>query len=100
RPSILSQCPMGHRSHQRLLRPTGTAHITRDRKRPGSNGRSSGPSIRRRMKGPLTHLWEYGQWLDPYTQGEHIRNHLLRAIYGTLSNFKTMDPENYANIEL
>lgn len=52
------------------------------------------------MKGPLTHLWEYGQWLDPYTQGEHIRNHLLRAIYGTLSNFKTMDPENYANIEL
>ncbi|KAI9929635.1 hypothetical protein ASPWEDRAFT_41150 [Aspergillus wentii DTO 134E9] len=60
----------------------------------------SDPSIRRRMKGPLTHFWEYGQWLDPYTQGEHIRDHLLRAIYGTFSNVKTMEPETYANLEL
>lgn len=52
------------------------------------------------MKGPLTHFWEYGQWLDPYTQGEHIRDHLLRAIYGTFLNVKTMDPEKYANLEL
>lgn len=58
------------------------------------------PSIRRRMKGPLTHFWEHGQWLDPYTQGEHIHGRLPRAIYGTFSNVKTMDPENYANIEL
>ncbi|OJJ81858.1 uncharacterized protein ASPGLDRAFT_49832 [Aspergillus glaucus CBS 516.65] len=58
------------------------------------------PSIRRRMKGPLTHFWEYGQWLDPYAQGEHIRDHLLRAIYGTFSNIKIMDPENYTNLEL
>ena len=26
---------------------------------------------------PATHFWEYGQWLDPYTEGEHIRDHLL-----------------------
>lgn len=58
------------------------------------------PSTRRRMKGPLTHFWEYGQWLDPYAQSEHIRDHLLRAIYGTFSNIKIMDPENYTNLEL
>lgn len=37
--------------------------------------------VRRRMKGPLTHFWEYGQRLNPYTHGEHIRDHLLMAIY-------------------
>ncbi len=47
----------------------------------------------------LTHYWEYGQWLDPYTDGEHIRDHLLRAIYGTLSNVKAMEPEQWANLE-
>jgi hypothetical protein len=52
------------------------------------------------MKGPLTHFWEYGQSLDPYTQGEHIRDHLLRAIYGTFSNVKTMEPDTYANLKL
>jgi FAD dependent oxidoreductase len=58
------------------------------------------PTVRRRMKGPLTHFWEYGQLLDPYTQGEHIRDHLLRAIYGTFSNVKTMEPDTYANLKL
>lgn len=58
------------------------------------------PKIRRRMHGPLTHFWEYGQWLDPYINGEHIRDHLLRAIYGTFSNVKTMEPDTYANLEL
>ncbi|KAJ5519300.1 hypothetical protein N7453_001722 [Penicillium expansum] len=57
------------------------------------------PTIKHRMKGPLTHFWEYGQWLDPYTQAEHIRDHLLCAIYGTFSNVKTMEPETYANLE-
>lgn len=57
------------------------------------------PIVPRRMKIPATHFWEYGQWLDPYTQGEHIRDHLLRAIYGTLSNIKTMDPLTHANLE-
>jgi len=47
----------------------------------------------------LTHYWEYGQWHDPYTEGEHIRDHLLRAIYGTMSNVKTMEPETWANLE-
>lgn len=47
----------------------------------------------------LTHYWEYGQWNDPYTEGEHIRDHLLRAIYGTMSNIKTMEPETWANLE-
>ena len=47
----------------------------------------------------LTHYWEYGQWNDPYTEGEHIRDHLLRAIYGTMSNVKTLEPDTWANLE-
>ena len=58
------------------------------------------PTLRARMKLPNTHYWEYGQWLDPYTQAERIRDHLLRAIYGTFSNVKTLEPEHYANLEL
>ncbi|WP_084350723.1 FAD-dependent oxidoreductase [Millisia brevis] len=50
------------------------------------------------MKFPATHFWEYGQWLDPYTSGELVRDHLLRAIYGTFSNVKRMEPEQYANL--
>ncbi|EXF74208.1 hypothetical protein CFIO01_06802 [Colletotrichum fioriniae PJ7] len=57
------------------------------------------PTNDMKMKGPLTHFWEYGQWLDPYTNGEHIRDHLLRAIYGTFHNVKEMEPETYANLE-
>jgi hypothetical protein len=60
---------------------------------------SPDPTISLRMKGPLTHFWEYGQWLDPYTKGEHIRDHLLRAIYGTFYNIKTMEPGTYANLD-
>lgn len=48
---------------------------------------------------PATHFWEYGQWLDPYAEGEHIRDYLLRALYGTFSNVKRMEPETYANLE-
>jgi hypothetical protein len=55
--------------------------------------------IRNRMVRPMTHYWEYGQALDPYTQGENIRDHLLRAIYGTFSNVKTQEPEKYANLD-
>lgn len=58
------------------------------------------PKLRRRMKGPLTHFWEYGQWLDPYKEGERIRDYLLRAIYGTFSNVKTQSPEEHANLVL
>lgn len=58
------------------------------------------PTLRRRMKNPATHFWEYGQWLDPYKSGEQVRDHLLRAIYGTFSNVKTMEPDKYANLEL
>ncbi|MEC9113990.1 MAG: FAD-dependent oxidoreductase, partial [Actinomycetota bacterium] len=47
----------------------------------------------------LTHYWEYGQWCDPYTEGEHIRDHLLQAVYGTMSNVKAMEPEQWANLE-
>ncbi len=47
----------------------------------------------------LTHYWEYGQWNDPYTEAEHIRDHLLRAIYGTMRNVKTAEPEAWANLE-
>lgn len=56
------------------------------------------PTLHIRMKGPLTHFSEYGQWLDMYRQSEHVRDHLMRAIYGTFSNVKTMEPENYANL--
>ncbi|MEM9609514.1 MAG: FAD-dependent oxidoreductase [Actinomycetota bacterium] len=52
-----------------------------------------------RLTRRLTHYWEYGQWNDPYTEGEHIRDHLLRAIYGTMWNVKTMEPEAWANLE-
>jgi len=58
------------------------------------------PTIRRRMLFPATHFWEYGQYLDPYTEGEHIRDHLLRAVYGTFSNVKTVEPATYAALEL
>ncbi|KIX92001.1 uncharacterized protein Z520_12272 [Fonsecaea multimorphosa CBS 102226] len=58
------------------------------------------PTVRRRMLGPMTHFWEYGNWLDPYSQGENIRDHLLRAIYGTFSNVKTIQPDEYANLAL
>ena len=34
----------------------------------------------------LSHYWEYGQWNDPYTEGEHIRDHLLRAVYDLRSH--------------
>ena len=61
--------------------------------------RANDPTIRKRMKRPFTHFWEYGQSLDPYTKGEEIRDHLLRAIYGTFSNVKTMEPDLYANLE-
>lgn len=57
-------------------------------------------SIPRRMKLPMTHLWEYGQHLDMYTKGEHIRDHLLRALYGTLSNVKTSQPDLWRNLRL
>lgn len=62
--------------------------------------KSDDSSIPRRMKRPLTHFWEYGQYLDPYTQGEHIRDHLLRAVYGTFSNVKTAEPDTYAYLQL
>lgn len=49
---------------------------------------------------PATHFWEYGQWLDPYTSGEHVRDYLMRALYGTFSNVKKLEPHAYANLEL
>jgi hypothetical protein len=48
---------------------------------------------------PATHFWEYGQWLDPYTSGELVRDYLMRALFGTFSNVKRMEPEAYANLE-
>lgn len=57
------------------------------------------PNADKKMNWPLTHFWEYGQWLDPYTQGEHIRDHLLRSLYGTFYNVKTMEPEKHSNLD-
>ncbi|MCB0966007.1 MAG: FAD-dependent oxidoreductase [Ilumatobacter sp.] len=64
------------------------------------HARTPDPDTRRRMLFPATHFWEYGQWLDPYTDAEHIRDHLLCAIYGTFSNVKTIEPDTWANLEL
>lgn len=60
---------------------------------------SSDPSQAWMMKFPATHYWEYGQWLDPYTSGELVRDYLMRALYGTFSNVKKLEPEAYANLE-
>lgn len=48
---------------------------------------------------PATHYWEYGQSLDLFTDGEEIRDHLLRALYGTFYNVKKAQPEQYGNLE-
>ena len=64
-----------------------------------SEFRFSDPSQPWMTKFPATHFWEYGQWLDPYTSGEHVRDHLMRALYGTFSNVKRLQPEAYANLE-
>ncbi len=60
---------------------------------------SADPSQAWMMQFPATHYWEYGQWLDPYTSGELVRDYLMRALYGTFSNVKNADPEQYANLE-
>lgn len=48
---------------------------------------------------PATHFWEYGQWLDPYSSGEQVRDHLMKALFGTFSNVKKLEPERYASLE-
>lgn len=48
---------------------------------------------------PATHFWEYGQWLNPYKSGEFIRDYLMRALFGTFSNVKKLDPVQYANLD-
>lgn len=57
------------------------------------------PSQAWMMQFPATHYWEYGQWLDPYVSGEFVRDYLMRALYGTFSNVKTMEPEAHAHLE-
>ncbi|MCH3950281.1 MAG: FAD-dependent oxidoreductase [Acidaminococcus sp.] len=52
------------------------------------------------MSLPKTHFWEYGQWLDQYSDGEAIRDHLLQAIIGTYDNVRRKDPKKYANLKL
>lgn len=59
----------------------------------------SDPSEPWMSKFPATHFWEYGQWLDPYTSGEHVRDYLMRALFGAFSNVKRLEPEKYANLE-
>jgi hypothetical protein len=66
--------------------------------RVASPDRVNTTTVPKLMTLPLTHFWEYGQWLDPYVEGERIRDHLLRAIYGTFANVKAMEPEKFANL--
>ncbi|HEY4375889.1 MAG TPA: FAD-dependent oxidoreductase, partial [Acidimicrobiales bacterium] len=49
---------------------------------------------------PATHFWEYGQFLDLYRDGELVRDYLLRALYGTFSNVKRLEPATYSNLAL
>jgi hypothetical protein len=53
------------------------------------------------MHYPATHFWEYGQFMDFYEDDteEKVRDHLLRALYGTMYNVRTADPETYAGLE-
>ncbi|MGI6216742.1 MAG: FAD-dependent oxidoreductase [Coriobacteriales bacterium] len=50
--------------------------------------------------GHRTHFWEYGQYMDMRVPGneEFIRDHLLRALYGTMHNVKAAHPEKYRNL--
>ena len=66
---------------------------------PGRENRR-GPVVNGGASNPLTHFWEYGQWMDPYADAEAIRDHLFRAIYGTFANVKRMAPDRYANLAL
>ncbi|UTN85411.1 FAD-dependent oxidoreductase [Pseudomonas aeruginosa] len=95
---------MGNRSVQGLREPERPAVGGRCREctRAPGRGNPSTPEFRFGSKAdvfPATHFWEYGQWLDPYTNGELIRDYLMRALYGTFSNVKNLEPENYANLE-
>ncbi len=60
------------------------------------NIRSASPSFAGQFSAGAN---KYGQWLDPYSEGERIRDYLLRALYGTFSNVKRLEPEKYANLE-
>ncbi len=50
--------------------------------------------------GGWDHFWECGQWLDKTIEGEFVRDHLFRAIYGTFSTAKKRSPNRNANLEL
>jgi len=67
--------------------------------RPGVDNRP-GPFVGKLRSDALTHYWEYGQWLDPYSEAEHIRDHLLCSLYGTFATVKRKAPKIYANLEL
>lgn len=69
---------------------------------PSAGANPSTPAFRFGSKNdvfPATHFWEYGQWLDPYTSGELVRDYLMRALYGTFANVKRLEPEAYANLQ-
>jgi hypothetical protein len=52
------------------------------------------------MNLPKSHFWEYGQWLDPYSSKEEIRDFLLCAIIGTYANVRAAEPDKYRNLAL
>ncbi len=68
---------------------------------PSAGDNPATPEFRFGRKGdivPATHFWEYGQWLDPYTSGEQVRDYLMRALFGAFSNVKKLEPKSYANL--
>lgn len=68
-------------------------------RRPGVDNKP-GPFVGKPRSDALTHYWEYGQWLDPYREAEHIRDHLLCSLYGTFATVKRKAPKIFANLEL
>ena len=46
------------------------------------------------------HSWEYGHWRDMINEAEEIRDHMLRAIYGTFAKVKQEYPKKAARVEL
>jgi len=45
------------------------------------------------------HFWEAGQGKDTLAEAEWTRDHLLRAIFGTMATVKKKDPATGANLE-
>ena len=51
------------------------------------------------LAGKPDHFWEAGQGRDTLAEAEWTRDHLLRAIYGTMATAKRKSPEANGTLE-